>query len=207
MSMGQGFHGLRAETPDNLVLDAGIVYFNIDESKLKAVLPAVASVTDALAAGSKAGATRGGASFASNKENRPVEADGIRFPVKGLQRIDAYAPTLTMSLLEVGDRENLQRMLASYVKTTHQLHDEYQLSVEVDDADYVDNVALVAKHTLSQTPGILVLRNVLVVESFEVSFEDKNEAVVEVKFLGHALLSAPHDSPFSWYVPIAEAGS
>lgn len=198
MDLGQGFHGLQATTPDNLLLDAGILYANIDEAALQGSTPSTA-----FAAAVKIGATRGNSSFASGKQTHAVDANGVRYPTKGMLRIDGWTPTLTATILEMS-RANLEKVFAHVTSTTHPHYKELQLSVEVADADYLTNIALVAKKAGSETPCVLVLRNALMLDAVDIAMADKGEATCEAKFVAHALLSAPHDSPFSCYYPEEE---
>lgn len=196
--MGQGYHGLRAITPESLILDVGLVYFGIDESKL--ALNVEDTVDQAIANAVSLGATRGNSSYSSGKEVHEVEVNGARFPLKGMKRIDAYAPTLTVTFLEHTEA-NLRRCIANYLTTSHSKFVEHEHDVEIADSDYINNVALLTKISGKETPILLVLRNVMAVNEWGLELEDKNEAATEIQLLAHALLSAPHDSPVSAYFP------
>jgi hypothetical protein len=209
MTMGQGFHGIRQETPESLLLDAAIGYFSVDESKLKLGSPtyanAGAAVAAAIAGATKIGATRGGTAFETGKELRNVEIDGMRFRIKGLVRCDGYDPIITVNLLE-WTKANFLKALSQVTEDTHPYFKELQLDVNVEDAHYIPNIALLGKLSGTETPVILVARNVLASDPIEIGQEDKGEAVLEVKFVAHALLASPHESPVSIYYP-EEQGS
>lgn len=197
---GPGLSGLNCSTPNNLVLDAGALYFNIDETAFTHNPPYDDPVTQALANATLAGATRGGATFETGKETRHVEVDGMRYPIKGLERIDGYTPTLTVTMIEMS-AANLQRLLGSSTATTLGNFTTIDLSAEIASTDYITNVALVTTLSGSDDPVILVLRNVLMTESASLAFEDKSEAGIEATFTAHVSPCAPYTSPVTLYVP------
>lgn len=197
---GPGLSGLNCSTPNNLVLDSGVLYFNIDETAFTHDPPYADPVTQALANAIVAGATRGGATFETGKETRHVEVDGMRYPVKGLQRIDGYTPTLQATLLEMSV-SNLERLLGSTTRGVAGGFNTLDLSAEIASDDYIPNVALLATLSGSDDPVILVLRNVIMTESASLAFEDKNEAGIEATFTAHVSPCAPYVSPVTLYVP------
>lgn len=197
---GPGLSGLNCSTPNNLVLDAGALYFNIDETAFTHNPPYDDPVTQALAGATLAGATRGGATFETGKETRHVEVDGMRYPVMGLERIDGYTPTLTVTMIEMS-AANLQRLLGSSTATVLGNFTTIDLSAEIASTDYITNVALVTTLSGSEDPVILVLRNVLMTESASLAFEDKSEAGIEATFTAHVSPCSPYTSPVTLYVP------
>lgn len=197
---GPGLSGLNCSTPNNLVLDSGVLYFNIDESAFTHDPPYPDPVTQALANAIVAGATRGGATFETGKETRHVEVDGMRYPIKGLQRIDGYTPTLQATLLEMSVA-NLERLLGSTTRGVAGAFNTLDLSAEISSDDYITNVALLATLSGSDDPVILVLRNVIMTESASLAFEDKNEVGIEATFTAHVSPCAPYVSPVTLYVP------
>lgn len=198
VDLGQGLHGISGETSGNLILDVGNMYEGLDLTALEAV--GVSQLDNALLTARDMGATRGGASFETGKEIRFLEIDGRRFPIKGLSRIDAYEPSLTIQILEQSD-ENIEAYLGNYDRTSHTAYVEYELSLVVQTADYLSNVCIVTALSNVDTLIIVALENALAVDSIEFPLEDKSEVVTEVRFVGHALDSAPDDSPFHLYFP------
>lgn len=199
--IGQGLSGFREETPDNLVLDAGVAYRGIDEAALRASGVAGTQLTTALSGATKLGATRGGTEFDSGKMLREVAADGIRYPIAGFIRVDGGAPQIKTNLLEQ-TQDNLSLALAPVTVTEHDNWNEIQGKLEVDkDADYVDNIAILATLSGSDMPVIIVLRNAFCKADPKIDLKDKSELGVEVILTGHALASAPYDCPYSVYYP------
>lgn len=73
-------------------------------------------------------------------------------------------------------------------------HDVITSNGTIADADYIDNVACVATVSGSTDPVIIILKNVLSDGNFELSLEDKEEAVIELQLSAHydpASLSTP----------------
>lgn len=203
MALGPGLSGVNPNTPHNLVLDCGILYKNIDIAALRAGT----GVAAALAGATVLGATRGGATFTTNKESRQVEVDGLRFPIKGLERIDMFRPELTCTLIEL-TQANLQLLMGAHTTTAlPNSWAEIVPDIEIDESDYIDNIALLATHSGSADELIVVLENVLMVEGMELPFEDKNELAIACTFRGHATAEEPQTNPFHiFYPPVAAAG-
>jgi hypothetical protein len=198
--MPQGRSGLTSLTAPNMVLDAGSVYLNID---LTALEDASASDpwADAIAGSTviSLGGTRGGNVYRANRTIRQMPVDGAIGPVKGFARRQTVAPTLTTNLVEVTD-DNLIRSLAganssvvgSFTKVT---------GGEIEDTDYITNVALATTLKGADQPFVIVLQNCLVLESPEMSFTDENELVMAVTFTAHVLSTAPNTEAAFIYHP------
>jgi len=98
--MAQGASGVTTNTASRLVIDAGVVYYDIDVTALEDG-SASTPVADAKASGTLLGATRGGNVFSSGRTMREMEADGKLGPTKGFKRRQEVAATLQVNLLEV----------------------------------------------------------------------------------------------------------
>lgn len=167
-----GAQGLRTETVDYFIVDAGAVYINYE-------LP-----TERLL-----GATRGGNSFAIEQDVREIEMDGAPGPVKGARRIIEVRPRLTTNLLEIS-RENLLMAIpgatsTAYPDATAATHDSITRTRNIVGTDYIENVALVGTVSGSDEPIIIIVSNALNDENFEIGTEDRDETVLEVQFTGH----------------------
>lgn len=193
----QGLHGVSRYTADRLVLDAGKVYLNIDEDKLLGDDPD--PVTQALSGAIPLGATRDGSTFNRNPTIREIEVDGAMGPVKGLRRRESVAPTLTVSFVEL-TKENLLKAFAGAVSTSGSNYDRIT-GGEITEESYVDNVALLATYSGSTDPVIVVVRNALVTEGWDMAFEDRNEVAVEVEFAGHFDADDLDKEPWAIYHP------
>lgn len=198
--MGQGLHGISDNTPANLWLDAGVLYFDIDVDALRA--SGSNQLTNALSGATVLGATRGGSEFSLGKQMRMIEVDGKRFPIKGLVRVSGYEPSLTVNLLEISV-ELMRRAWAPMDVQSHTAFDEISSSVTIDPTHYFDNIALITTISGKDQPVVLVLENCLAIENNSIKVEDNNEMVYEVKFVAFAEASAPHDSPVRIFYPKA----
>lgn len=203
-AMGQGLHGIREETPHNLWLDAGVLYYNIDVSALRGAGPG--QLAAAIAAGTKLGATRGGASFNMNKKMRSMPVDGKRSDISGMMRIEMYEPTLTVHLLEVS-QANIEKSMAPMDTTAYTAYDEITPSINIQPGDYFSNVSLITAISGKANPVVLVLSNCIAKENSEIKVSDNDEMVFEVKFVACASLDAPHVIPVSIFYPQDAAAS
>lgn len=77
-------HGVTSTTPDNFVLDQGVVYRNYGE------------LTEVCL-----GATRGGGEFSLNATSRVMPVDGERGDIKGFKRLESCRPTLAINPTEM----------------------------------------------------------------------------------------------------------
>lgn len=228
MAIGSSLSGIRPETINNLVLDAGVLYLNANIADLlSATTPADAafdlavdplnSWTDpngTLVYPTKLGATEGGTRVSINKEERQVEADGRRTNIKGFQRVNMIDPKITTSLLEYADFGTLKLALGSTTETDHENFKELRPYLYVQDTDYYGNVTLFATISNRKAPNgedlpiIIVLENVRVNNIQEQSFTDKAEAKLPVELTGHALPGDAFSIPIRYIVPkaLAELG-
>ena len=158
---------LVAPDPKNIVLGEGAFYFNYDETDEALV-----------------GATRGGGSFNREIELREIEFDGARGPVKGMRRKDSAVARLTLNELEL-HADNREKFYGGLeVDTSGMEYDVVKAKKDVEDSDYITNVAFVGE-TKDGRPVVIVVRNALGDGNIELALEDKNEVVPEVQFTGH----------------------
>jgi hypothetical protein len=210
--------GLRAVTPYNLVLDAGIIYKNINMTQLRnglasayqdAINPANTWVdpNGNTVAPALAGATKGGTAVDVGKKERPVMFDSRRTNVKGLTRTDEIAPFIKTRLLEVGDVQVMNYVLGSINKTAWTNYQELVPSLVITDADYIGNIALVAPVSGSSFPMVVVLENAKVMNPSPFDMKDKDELAVEISFIGHSLASNQYAISIHFFVPTTTSGS
>lgn len=196
----QGMSGVSAATPGRLILDAGTVYFNIDEDAIM-----TGDVADAIAGATALGATRGGATFEPGRSFREIEVDGVLGPAKGMSRRDRIEPTLTVTFVEM-TKGNLTKAIAGAVSTNGPSYTRIE-GGEIKATDYIENVALLATYSGTDDPVIVVVRNALVTEGLSLAFEDRNEVASEVVFAGHFDLADPAREPWAIYHPGQGVGS
>jgi len=178
-------HGVSANTPDRILIDAGAVY---------------TGWTSVAAPGTLLGATKGGNVFEVNRTIRRIDPDGAKGPVKGFRRVEEVVATLTVNLIEITEA-NLLLALAGSAAADHVI-----TGAEIDDSDYISKVALVGTITgFSGTakPIICVLSNVLVDGPFSLALNPKDEAVIKLVFTAHYADSDLDTEPWSIEYPAA----
>ncbi|MFA5569342.1 MAG: hypothetical protein WC972_11935 [Trueperaceae bacterium] len=199
--MPQGQSGLSALTAPNMLLDAGAVYLNIgipeleDASSSTPLLDAV-SVSGCV----KLGGTRGGNSFNPGRVIRQMPVDGGIGPIKGFNRRQTSAPTLTVNMLELTPDNLANAIAAARAATVGQF--TKITGGAVRDSDYIGNVALVTTiKGNTSLPFVVVIHNAMALESPEFTTADEDEVVLPVTFNGHVLVTAPNDEAWAIYHP------
>lgn len=187
--------GLTTESVERFVIDAGAVYVNLFEPEERLL-----------------GATRGGSTFAIEQEIKLVEIDSVRGATKGARRVVESNARLTTNLLELST-QNLLLAIAgstatSYTDTTETpaptapTHDEIRRVRNITDIDYVKNIAIVGKIQGTTRNIICMIYNALSDEGFEMAFEDREEAVLEVTFTAHYDPANVDEEPYSIFMPV-----
>lgn len=218
MPIGNGLSGITANTPYNLILDAGVFYKNINLTELRAggsdawanAINPLNTWTDpngTIVTPTPLGATRGGAKVKLNRDERQVDVDSKRTNIKGFDRINMIDPQISISLLEAGVTDVIQMALGTSERTDWNGWAEIVPQLLVQDTDYIANVALFATISGEDQPMIIVLSNARVVEVGDMTFQDKNEAVFDVTFRGHSLPTDPLTIPISYFCPSEYDGS
>lgn len=165
-------HGISTRTADHFLVDAGAAYVNLGEPDERLL-----------------GATRGGNSFTIEQDVREPEIDGSPGPLKGTRRIVEVRPIININLLEM-TKENLMIALAGADATpspdsTAATHDVIKRTRNIIGADYIKNIALVGTISGSDEPIIIIVKNALNTENFEMGTEDREEGVLELALTGH----------------------
>lgn len=181
-------NGFTNASKNHFIVDAGAVYLNAEFDAETGEF-----------SGTLLGATAGGNEFAVDQEVRQIEVDGMKGRGKGLQEVTFMNPNLTVNLKELS-AQNLSRIIAGGdVDEADTNYDILTSKGVIEDADYIDSVALVGRVIGSAKPIVIVLNNVLSVEGLEMSFEDNNEVVVPVTFGGH--YDETMEVPYKIYLP------
>jgi GH25 family lysozyme M1 (1,4-beta-N-acetylmuramidase) len=186
--------GLTTESVEKFVIDAGAVYVNLFEVDERLL-----------------GATRGGSTFAIEQEIKLVEIDSVRGATKGARRVVEANARLTTNLLEISTQNLLMAIAGAtstdYTDTTETpaptapTHDEIRRVRNITDIDYIKNIAIVGKIQGTTRNIICMIYNALADEGFEMGFEDREEAVLEVTFTAHYDPANVEEEPFSIFLP------
>ena len=160
-------HGVSTNTPDRMVFGPGAVYIGDG---------------DPASPGTLLGAALGGSVMEINRTIRDIRPDGSKGKVKGFRRIEEVAATLTVQLLEITEA-NLLYLLPGASASSHVI-----TGAEIDDNDFIDDVALVLEHTgftMTSDPLIIHLSNCLVEGPLNINAQNNQESTLEVKFVAH----------------------
>lgn len=178
--------GISANTPDNLLLDAGAFYLNYDIE------------TDT---GTLLGATRGGGEFRAIPTVRQIEVDGARGPVKGLKRFDSWEITLQATLLEITSTILKNALISANVNTDGPTHDIITLNNDISLSDYINNVTWIGTRSGSNEPVIIQIDNAIGTEGITLAMVDKNEGTLPITFTAHYELTDLDTVPCRIYYP------
>ena len=190
--------GLTANTPKNLLLDAGAFFLNYDPAK----------DTPATAQAKLIGATQGGGSFSAVPTVRQHEVDGAPANTKGLETIDGWVVTMVANVKEVTITSLKTALGAVKVENTIASGPEGYSKMtgkdKIEDSDYSDNITWIGKLKGSEKPVMIVISNALSVNGLNLTVADKNEAVIPITLTGHYTLDDLETPPYEIIYPNAE---
>ena len=188
---------LRADTFDNLQLNAGIVLKNFTYSSIASATALKTQIATELSSGTNVlGATRGGGSFNVTRETRTPEIDGMRYPFKGSDFVDSVDAYLSTTFVEVTEN-NIADLLAtgdvgtkSGNKTTITMH------TAIGASDYLTNICWIGD--LADGRLVLIcLKNAINTADFTFTYTDKGEGTLAAEFHARqAEVDDYDDAPF-----------
>jgi len=187
------YSGYNSETPDKLLLDAGVLFKNFN--------PGTDTYQSAKAAGKCLGATRKGSEFSAKPSYRRMEIDGVHTRTKGDTLIDGWEVYLKTTLVEMTS-DNLKRALgaADIDATTTPGYDRITGRDTIQDSDYEENITFIGNILGEEEPLIIQVFNAFHEGGLTFSAEDKNNAGVECQFYGY-LDDDVYDDPEEEIVP------
>ncbi|WP_226085646.1 hypothetical protein [Mesobacillus sp. S13] len=167
--------GLTSNSPLHYLLDAGAVYKNLTYDEL----------AEEFINGELMGATAGGNEFSYAPSFRKIEVDGAKGNYKGGTVLDEEEVSLTVNLKELTAQNIATAIAGSTVDDTATNYTKITSKGKVELTDYTDSLAFVGRLAGTADPVVIILYNVLSLEGLTLSTQDKNEAVVPVKFTAH----------------------
>jgi len=187
--------GLRAETFENLQLNAGVFLSGFSPD---AIADAAALRTAAIAAIQSGegllGATRGGGSFECTPQTRTVEADGMRYPFVGSTVNDLWTVKLKTTLLEVTP-DNFERALICADVKKEGKKTIIRVRTGIAREDYIPSICWIGD--TSRGFVMIQLDNALNLTGATFTFTDKGEGTLPVEFQAHnASLEDQDHAPF-----------
>lgn len=196
---------LRAETFQNLQLNAGIFLKEFDYSNITDAAGLKAAIKSAINAGTKLlGATRGGGSFVATRETRDPEADGKRYPIKGGTFVDSVDARLSTTMIEITPDAFAVALGAVNVATSGNVT-TITMKTPIGDDDYISNLCWVGD--LADGSYVIIdLQNALNTADVNFTFVDKGEGTLPVEF--HAYQDAVDDYDYAPFkIVFIEPGS
>jgi len=176
--------GYSANTPKNLLIDSGALYKNYDVIGKEALI----------------GATSGGNEFTVNVKTRDVKVDGVKGLQKGLRFITDVEINLKTNMLEV-TTDILTMALLGTADTNGLEYDVITGKTTIEDADYIENVALVGRISGSLLPVIVILKNVLNTDGLKFKTQDDKDNVLPITFTAFSDPTTPTALPYEIRYP------
>lgn len=185
--------GYTSTTSKNYVVNAATIYTGVTYDE-----------TDGFT-GELHGATSGGVSVLIEQTYRDIEVDGTsHMKVKGNKVLEAANGTVTANMKEI-TAESIRKTLNGTIRAanTGEAPENYmvvQSKRNVDDDDYVDNIAVVGTLSGTNEPIVIILDNALCTSGAELSTEDNAEAVMEQVYEAHATEEQLDADEFPWRI-------
>ena len=181
---------LRAETFQNLQLNAGIFIKNLAYDSIADADALKTAIRTAITAGTNIlGATRGGGTFVATREVRTPEVDGMRYGFVGSDFVDSADAYLSTTLVEVTPA-TVKDTLGNATVTTSGKKTTIQMHTAIEDSDYIESLTWVGDLADGRYVAI-TLFNALNTADFTLTFADKGEGTLAAEF--HARQAAVDD--------------
>ena len=151
------------------------------------------------------GATSGGVTVTIEQTYRDVEVDGTsHMKVVGNKVLEAATATATANMKEITTeiiRQSLNGTLATAEATDAPTgYKVITTKRQVEDTDYIDNMAIVGTLSGTDKPVIIILDNVLCTSGLELSTEDNGEAIIEQTYEAHATVEQLDADEYPWRI-------
>lgn len=174
---------LRADTFDNLQLNAGVILKNFEYAETTDASALKTAIASAITAGNILGATRGGGEFHVTRETREPDIDGKRYAYKGGSFVDSVDAYLNTTLVEVTP-DNVKALLGTGVVTTNGKKTTVKMRTAIDDDDYLTNLCWAGDLSDGRLV-LIVLKNAFNTADFTLTYQDKNEGTLAAEFHAH----------------------
>lgn len=169
--------GLTKDSVKNFIINAGVVYKNLE-------------YTGTGWEGERLGATAGGNQVTITNEFREIEVDGAFSKYVGEKMLVGSDATLTTNVKEITAEVIKNAILGEIVAPEEDEaptgYDVIKGKAQVEDSDYLENIALVGELSGTKKPIIIVLDNALCTSGLDIQTGDDAEAVVTMVFEAHA---------------------
>lgn len=177
---------LRADTFNNLQLNAGILLKNLSYDSVTDATALKTAIANIISGGSNPigtliGATRGGGTFTVTRETRTPEIDGMRYGFKGSDFVDSADAYLSTTLVEITP-QNMQDLLsAGTTATPSGKKTTVKMSTAIGTSDYLTNICWVGDLADGQLV-LICLKNAINTADFTFTYTDKGEGTLAAEF-------------------------
>lgn len=186
---------LRADTFENLQLNAGVVLKNFIYDSATDSTALKTAIRTAITEGNILGATRGGGEFHVTRETRDPDIDGKRYAYKGGSFVDSADAYLSTTLVEVTP-DNIKALLGTGDATTSGKKTTIKMRTAIGTEDYLTNLCWAGDLSDGRIV-LIVLKNAFNTADFTLSYEDKNEGTLAAEFHAHQASFDDYDyAPF-----------
>ena len=191
--MGLAKTGYTSTTSKNYVIDAATVYTNVTYVEATGF------------AGTLHGATSGGVTVTIEQSYRDIEVDGTsHMKVKGNKVMESATASVTANVKEI-TAETIRKSLNGSLASAAAIDAPTGYKVittkrYIEDADYLNNIAVVGRLSGTAEPVIFILDNALCTSGFEGSTEDNNEMVIEQVYEAHASVEQLLADEYPWKI-------
>lgn len=184
--------GFTETTSKNYIVNAGTIYTNLTYD------------ADEGFQGELHGATSGGVNVNIEIEYRNIEIDGAGWvELVGNRILQKGTASVTANMKEV-TAETVRRSLNGAIDdATDEAPAGYKIVTSkrnLDDEDYLDNVAVVGTLSGTDEPVIIILDNALCTSGFNGEMVDDDEMVVEQTYEAHATYEQLVADEFPWRI-------
>ena len=185
--------GYTSTTAKNYVINAATVYTGVTYAEAGGFT------------GTLHGATSGGVTVTIEQTYRDVEVDGTsHMKVVGNKVLEAATATATANMKEITAeiiRQSLNGTLATAEATDAPTgYKVITTKRQVEDTDYIDNMAIVGTLSGTDKPVIIILDNVLCTSGLELATEDNGEAIIEQTYEAHATVEQLDADEYPWRI-------
>lgn len=183
--------GITASTPKNMLLNAAVLYRNLDYA-------------DGHWVGQLLGATSGGVKIKIAPNFVPIDVDGAVVNVRGLTVKQGETGSIEANLIELTPETLKLSIVAEQVESDVPGYDLYTTKSLLDDSDYSDNIAAIGTKS-DGTEVIVIMENMLCTSGFEADTKNKDKTVLKCTFECSAGFDDEHDKlPIFVYYPNGE---
>ena len=185
--------GYTSTTAKNYVINAATVYTGVTYAEGDGFT------------GTLHGATSGGVTVTIEQTYRDIEIDGTsHMKVVGNKVLEAATATATANMKEITAeiiRQSLNGTLATAEATDAPTgYKVITTKRQVEDTDYIDNMAIVGTLSGTDKPVIIILDNVLCTSGLELATEDNGEAIIEQTYEAHATVEQLDADEYPWRI-------